>query len=923
MKNIFSQQTLDELQVFFKTDLLKGLTSEESFQRLQMHGPNQIKPFDKPTLYQQLKKQLKDFLVILLLLAATINFVIGMWQDKKEELFEAFFILVIILGNAFLSIYYENKTNKTLALIEQKTLLEVKVIRDNKHFLIPITNLVSGDVVILEAGDIVSADMRLIQAFDLLVDESLLTGESQAILKNSLTLENNEKKDEEIFLNMVFMNTIILKGRAKGLVVATGMKTEIGKITTFIEKPYTQKTPLEKKITHFIKNLTLLITIIIIFNTSWVLFKNIMHLDSWVNWRSIFKNTFLDAIALTVAAVPEGLLIIMTLILALGMKKLTTKKAIVKNLKTLEILGSVNVICTDKTGTLTQNKMTVKKIIFSDHYIKPLDKTQKTDINKNQNLLTLKKLLLFGILCNDALVSFKKEDQTLEIIADPTEKALINLALLYQMDIFKNKQNYFRVKEIPFDSQRKMMTTFCINQKDNIIYQITKGAPEVILQRCTKIEHQGKIIDKNKKISNLLEAQINALTKKSLRVLAISYNIFPFENQNNLDYLSDLPENNLIFLGAVAMEDPIRQDAYQAIIKCQKAHITPIMITGDHLQTATMIAQKLNILTNSYELAITGQTLNQMSEKEFLEKLIHIKVYARTNPEDKLKIVKTWQKKGFIVAMTGDGVNDALSIKQADVGISMGISGTHVAKMASDMILTDDNFATIVSALEEGRNIFHNIKKSLVFLLSCNVGEIMLILISNFFGDLFFNSNFKILTAFQILWINLITDSLVAMALGLEPQEKNLMSQKYRCINENLLDRQTYKKIIFEGMMIALLAFIAALTGFYIHGEKNLQEKNQYAQTFAFMVLALTQLIHVWNLRSFKNSIFKLKSNSFLTKTFFISLFLQLMIIVISPIRELFKLISLSCLDFVVIFFFSILPLIIIEMKKMIFNKKV
>ncbi|WP_373403219.1 cation-translocating P-type ATPase [Candidatus Phytoplasma solani] len=917
MNNIFSQQTLDELQVFLKTDLTKGLTNQQVAQRLSIHGFNQIKSPNKPTLLQQLKKQFQDFLVIVLLLATTINFSIGIWQGHKEEIFEGCFILVIVLSNAFLSIYYENKTQKVLSLIEKITALKVKVIRQGKHCLISVTHLVPGDLVILEAGDVVAADIRLIKTWNLSVDESLLTGESQAVLKNAQHMTNNNYQKKAAALNIVFMNSIILKGRAEGIVVATGMNSEIGKITAFVSQPLTQKTPLEKKLSKLIKTLTLLIAIIIIFNVAWMLLKSIWHnCFKLVNVQSIF----LDAIALAVAAIPEGLLIIMTLILALGMKKLTTHKAIIKNLKTLETLGAINVICTDKTGTLTQNKMTVKQIILSDVCIKVPCVPKEADTHPNTSL---EKLLLFGVLCNDALINPRQSTTThnntsLEIFADPTEKALIDLASLYQMDVLKNKQKYLRLQEIPFDAKRKMMTTFCHDLKNNIVYQITKGAPEVILQRCNQVEYQKKIIRKDEQINYKLKNAINQLTKQSLRVLAISYNICPPDWQNNLS----TSEQNLIFLGAVAMEDSIRIDAPQAIEKCQQACVTPIMITGDHLQTATVIAKKLNILTNSTDLAITGTTLNQMSNKDFLQNLEHIKVYARTNPEHKLKIVKAWQQKGFIVAMTGDGVNDALSIKQADVGIAMGITGTHVAKMAADMILTDDNFSTIVTSLEEGRNIFYNIKKSLVFLLSCNVGEIMLILISNFVGVFFFEDNFKIITAFQILWVNLVTDSLVAMALGLEPQEKNLMTKIPRSMNENLLHYRTYQKIIIEGIMIASLTFLASLLGYHLHHDKNPQIQNQYAQTFAFMVLALSQLMHVWNLRSFKTSIFKLKINPFLIKAFSISLLLQLMIVTITPIRTLFQLMPLSCLDFAIIFFFSCLPIILIETQKLILGTR-
>ncbi|MBP5836163.1 cation-translocating P-type ATPase [Candidatus Phytoplasma meliae] len=910
MNTIFSQKTPEQLLKMFKTDFNKGLSPQEALQRLTIYGNNQINALTQETFYQKLKKQFQDLLVIILLMAAAINLTIGIFQNKHEEIYEACFILFIVLGNALLSIYYENKTQQALSFVEKKVALRVKVVRDNKHLLIPMVNLVPGDIVILETGDLVSADMRLLESFNLTVDESLFTGESQAILKQELTLPQNKNIADLSLVNMVFMNTVVLKGRGKGLVVATGMKTEIGKITTFIAKPQITKTPLEQKLTKLIKTLTLLISMIVILNALIVLLKQTGF--GCLQW-DILQSTFLDSLALTVAAIPEGLLIIMTLILALGMKKLTVLNAIVKNLKTLETLGAVNVICTDKTGTLTQNKMTVKQIITADALIAALPLCHAFSLNPHR--LMLEKLMLFGVLCNDALISPKPNQKLLEVFADPTEKALINLALFYQMDVLTWKKKYVRLGEIPFDAQRKLMTTFNHNMAENTIYQITKGAPEVLLKRSHQVMYQGRIIPKDDRINHILEKQISQLTQQSLRVLGIAYSILPFDPAFKIDQVLQ-PEYNLIFVGVVALEDPIRPEVFQAIAKCQAAYVTPIMITGDHLQTAMGIAQKLNILATRDDLAITGETLNHLSEAEFLDKLEYIKVYARTNPQHKLKIVKAWQKKGFVVSMTGDGVNDALSIKQANIGIAMGITGTHVAKMASDMILTDDNFATIVKALEAGRNVFNNIKKSLVFLLSCNVGEIMLILLSNLFGSYWFGGDFKILTAFQILWINLVTDSLVAMALGLEPQEQNLMSQKPRQMNENLLNKSIYYKIMIEGCLIASLAFLAALVGYYWHGYNH-----QYAQTFAFMVLAISQLIHVWNLRSFKVSMFKLKPNLALRKAFGISLLLQLIIILIPAIRSLFKLMPLSSVDYLIIFFFSLCPLIVVEIYKKIMTK--
>jgi Ca2+-transporting ATPase len=913
MKHSFSPKKPKQLQALLQTDITKGLTNKEALQRLQINGKNQIKSFTTETFWHQLKKQFKDFLVILLILASIINFIIGILQSQKEEILEGFFILIIVVLNAVLSIYYETKTQKILSNVFKKVILNAKVIRDTKNILIPIQNLVIGDIVILKAGDIIPADIILIETFNLYVDESLFTGESQAVLKSACFCIQNSVFNNK---NMVFMNTVILKGRAKGVVYNTGMKTEIGKITQFIHQPQHKKTPLEQNIFKLTQKLTFLIGIIILLNGLWVICKSIYNSTFSFN---ILKHTFLDSIAIAIAVIPESLLIIMTLILALGMKKLALKKAIVKNLKTLETLGAVNVICTDKTGTLTENNMTVKKIIVFNSFEKIIPFCVY-DINTPKPF-NLPKLLLFGILCNDALISVtKKINNTtfnnLEIIADPTEKAFINLALFYKYDVLAIQKQYPRFAEIAFDSQRKLMTTF--HYKDSLIYAITKGAPEVVLQKCSQVQYQEQIISKDIKITDILERQISQLSDQSLRVLGIAYRVFSLDLKTNLTNNPDIFEQDLIFLGAVAMEDPIRKEVLPAIFKCHQARIIPIMITGDHLKTAIVIAKKLNILSQPKDLSITGDELTQMPEEDFLQKLFQIKVYARTNPHHKLKIVQAWQQKGFVVAMTGDGINDALSIKQANVGIAMGITGTDVCKMASDMILTDDNFATITNALEEGRNIFNNIQKSLVFLLSCNVGEIILILIGNFLGIFFFGHDFKILTALQILWINLVTDALPAMALGIEPQETNYMSQKTYNTKGSLLNKKTYQKIILEGFLIGILAFVASLVGYYNHDSYKIR----YAQTFAFMVLALSQLIHVWNLRSFCTSVFKLKINAFLIKSFAISFFLQLIIIFVPFLRDFFQLISLTIKDFIIILFLSFCPLLFVEIKKIFYHNK-
>ncbi|MEC4559087.1 MAG: cation-transporting P-type ATPase ['Conium maculatum' witches'-broom phytoplasma] len=908
MESLFYQLKLKSLEKALKTDFKKGLDNAQIQPKRLKDGFNRLQKPASVSFWKTFRQQFNDFFVYLLLIASAITFIMGFISHQKEEILEGILILIIVLINAFLGVIYENKAQKSLLMVKNKTKPYSKVLRNNQKQLIPQEELVVGDIVFLETGDIVPADIRLIQSNRLKINESVLTGETLSVAKNHQ--DNDQPFSLFHSFNIVFMSTVVVYGNAKGVVVATGMKTQIGKITQFTLINKTAQTPLEKNITHLSKLLSVIIAFLIIINFSLNLWKHY-----WFGKNidlTVLKHFLFSSIALAVAVIPEGLLAIITIIMVLGIKKLAHQKAIVKNLKTLEILGTVSVICTDKTGTLTYNKMNIKQLYTLNNAVS-VDSVAPL----SQDVL---KLVQYGCLCNNATTQKDQNNKINNIISDPVDQSFIDLAHLLQIDVNTLREENIRLKEFPFDDKYKLMIT--IYQLKNRKYIIIKGAGEIICHLSNYVDYQGEIQEKQLNNENLINNELTQMTQKGYKVLGVAYvDLFQEEwlqEDTSLEELLSQLKDKIIFLGLVAIQDPIRPEIFAAFQDCRNASIIPIMITGDHLYTAEKIAKDLHILKDPQDLAINGDILEKMSESEIMTKLPYIKVYARTKPEQKLKIVQAWQKLGHIVAMTGDGVNDAPSIKQADIGISMGVNGTEIAKQTADIVLTDDNFNTIKNAIEEGRNIFLNIKKSILFLLSCNIGEITVILLNTCLGHFFFTYDFIILSALQILWINLVTDSLVALGLGMEPKEKDLMKQKPRNIKNTLLTPALFYKIALEGFFLGLLTFLATWIGYKLHP----QEAAKYGQTFAFFVLSFSQLVHVFNLRHLRKSVFSLQTNWALIKFFLISVFLQMIILFVPFFKKNFQLADLSCQDFLIIFMLSMSPLLVVEIVKKGLKKK-
>ena len=905
------QLDINETAIKCETNIEKGLTSDEVSTRLNKYGQNKLNEGKKRSIFMKFLDQLNDFMVFVLLGAALISVVLAVVQGESSEIFEGILILAIVLINAILGVIQEGKAEKALESIKKMSSPHATVLRDGIEQVISVEDIVLGDIVLLAAGDIIPADLRIIESYNLKVDESALTGEPVPVEKIS-----NQILDDEVPLgdqqNLAFMSTVVTYGRGKAIVIGTGMNTEIGKIAGMIEDAVNEATPLQQNINKLGKTLALIALGIV----GGIFVIDILQslFASKLGWHTVLES-FMTAIALAVAAIPEGLPAIITIVLALGMRNLANRNAIMKSLPSVETLGSTSVICSDKTGTLTQNVMTVTKVYSNGQFI---------DVEDESKLSSMKKLISYGVLCNDTKVNYV--DNKFELIGDPTEKALIDLAITANLNPIDIINNNTRVHEFSFDSERKLMTT--INQINGKHYVITKGAPDVVFDIVNNIEGNDTLKD---------YAKVNLdMANLALRVLAVAYK----EIDSNIDFskleLSEV-ENDLTLLGLYGMIDPARPEVKDAIAVCDKAGIKTVMITGDHKNTAIAIAKDLHIITSDDDLALTGVELDALSDEEFYNIVEHVRVYARVSPENKVRIVNAWKSKNVVVAMTGDGVNDAPALKNADIGIAMGITGTEVAKGAADMILTDDNFETIVSAVSEGRSIFDNIKKAIHFLLSCNVGEIITILLGTLIGGILFKEivtkggNVHILSAVQILWVNLVTDSLMAIALGLDPKNPDIMDQKPRNKNEGLFGEGLWKRILWQGVMIGLLAFAAYFIGYKLadhtlYNITSLQEfetaeawvKAHTGQTMAFMVLAFSQLFHAFNVRSSKLSIFQLKVNKYLVGAFIICFGLQLLTL-LPGVNTIFDIIFIKqWYLWLIIFVLSIMPIIIVEIVKLV-----
>lgn len=846
------------------TDIKEGLSSQEAEKRLQSFGRNELDVKKKESVVKKVIGQLEDPMIIVLLIAAFLSYVSSGFKDWTDSVI----ILLIVVINAIISISQENNANKSLEALQKMSAPLAKVIRNKKMEHIETAMLVPGDIIELEAGDLVPADVRILSAANLKADESAMTGESVPVNKKAL----EGLPDDTVLAdrkNMLISSTVITNGRATCVVTNTGMNTEVGRIANMLIAEDNNTTPLQRKMAEISKLLSIICLGICI----------LMFVVGILYSRPILE-IFMMAVSLGVAAIPEGLAAIVTIVLALGVQRLVKRHAIVKKLPAVETLGAASVICSDKTGTLTQNKMTVVE----------------TFVHGNE---TQEQLLAIGTLCNDSKLTV--DGSEFRVTGDPTETAFVSKA--YEEKLDKNELETIlpRVTEIPFDSERKLMST--IHKTEQGYRVMVKGAPDVLLNRCTIDEEDAKKI-----------ATKNAdMASNALRVLGVAYKDI---TEIPEELLSEDIENQLTFVGLVGMIDPPRQEVKEAVAQCYDAGIRPVMITGDHKLTAVAIAKELAIF-RSGDLAMTGVELDMMPQEVLEEEVAKYSVYARVSPEHKMRIVKAWQANGMVVAMTGDGVNDAPALKVADIGCAMGITGTDVAKGAADMILTDDNFATIVHAVEQGRGIFSNIKKSIQYLLSCNIGEIITIFVATAL-----NFHQMPLVAIQLLWLNLVTDSLPALALGMEPVEPGVMKQKPRDSRKSIFADGFAASMIFYGVLVGVITLAAYWLGEYVLSNPNVADGT--ANTMAFATLVFGELTRAFAVRSETRSIFSIGvfSNSAMNKAFLVSLSLQLAVLFIPFLQEIFKVQSLTGMEWLIVILLSLVPLIVSEITKAFRSKE-
>ena len=899
-KRNWFNKTFKEVEKELETDLEKGLSKEKVKQKQEKYGFNELQQVAKKSLFQRFLEQFKDFSIIVLIIAAIVSGIVGVLQG--EGITDTIIILIVVIVNAIIGVAQESKAEKSLEALQKLSDHASKVIRDENMQIVPAKELVPGDIVVLDTGDYIPADLRILEAVNLKTQESSLTGESVPVEKTSEIIE-----EQEIGIgdrkNMLFSSSLVTYGRGKGIVVETGMTTEVGKIAGMINSTEKQQTPLQQKLDKLGKTLGIaaLVICVVIFILGILQGKEIISM-------------FMTAVSLAVAAIPEGLVAVSTIVLAIGVQKMVKKNAIVKRLPAVETLGSATVICSDKTGTLTQNKMTVEKIFWNDAT------REASNISDDEIDEELTKLVYANMLCNDTKVSV---DGTLT--GDPTETALVDMGFKLNFDpsIYDRME---RVQEIPFDSDRKLMTT--VNKVGNKYVVYTKGGIDEILKRCNSYEIGGQISEELESYINKIRQENEKMAKNALRVLGCAY--------KEIDHIPTKEEmktieNDLIFIGMVGMIDPPREEAKLAVEKCKTAGIKTVMITGDHKITATAIAKKLGILENDDE-AITGLELEQMTDEELEKNVRHYSVYARVSPEHKVRIVKAWQKNGEVVAMTGDGVNDSPALKKADIGCAMGIVGTDVAKEAADVILTDDNFATVVSAVEEGRKIYDNILKVIQFLLSSNIGEVVVLFFATLLTPLFGKwfgitdiNGLEILLPIHILWINLVTDSLPALALAFDPANSDIMQRKPIKPGKGIFTKGMTWRVVYQGIMIGGLTLAAFMIGLATTkepiGTLTLdQSKIEVGQTMAFVTLALSELVHVFNVRDNKKSIFRtgIFNNMKLIGAIIISAALMFVILLIPGLREIFSIPVLPTENIIELICLVLAPIVIVEIFKLL-----
>ena len=852
-----------------------GLTSAQAQAVLDKNGPNKLDEAEKITLLQRFTAQLKDPMIIILLVAAAVSAVTAFYSG--ESLADVFIILAVVLLNAVMGVYQESKAEKAIEALSKMTAATSKVIRDGKQIVVESTQLVTGDVIVLEAGDAVPADARIIECASIKAEEAALTGESVPVSKTDEVLNTEDGRDIPLGdrKNMVYMGSTIAYGRGKAVITGTGMNTEMGKIASLMSGAKDRKTPLQKSLDSFSKKLAIVIMVISVI---------VFALRMWQ--KEPVLDSLMFAVALAVAAIPEALSSIVTIVQAIGTKRMATENAIVKELKAVESLGCVSVICSDKTGTLTQNKMTATGVYIDGRAIEPQD----LDINKSIH----RYFLYTAILNNDSSIGEDKE------IGDPTETCLLTMARnaglnakgISEEDI---RSMMPRLEEIPFDSDRKLMSTKYMVHGVPTIF--TKGAVDVLGSRFTHILTSDGVREiTGEDLDNILE-QNKIYSENGLRVLAFAYKECEVDTHLSLEY-----ENDYTFIGLVAMIDPPRPESIQAVADAISAGIKPIMITGDHKVTATAIAKQIGIFTDG-DMAVTGQEIDKMTDEELNEVLERISVYARVSPENKIRIVNLWQERGKIVAMTGDGVNDAPALKKADIGVAMGITGTEVSKDASAMILADDNFATIIKAVLNGRNVYRNILNAIQFLLSGNLAAILAVV---------YCSVMALGTPFEpvhLLFINLLTDSLPALAIGMEPIDKNLLKNKPRSPKEGILTKKFSLSLLAYGLLIGVVTMAAYYIGYEV--------SPKLATTMAFATLTLARLFHGFNCRS-DRSIFKvgLFSNKWSVGAFFVGVVLLAAVLFVPFMKKLFVVETLSITNLLWIAGLAIVPTVIIQIAR-------
>jgi Ca2+-transporting ATPase len=877
----FYTQEFSEIISSLKTDTSTGLSTDEVKRRVLEFGYNQLASKRRKRFVITFLEQFKSFMIIILLIAAVISGVVGVMEG--EGLLDTYVILGILVVNAFVGAFQERKAETSLEALKSLAAPLTKVLRDGVVKEVLTRDLVPGDIIILETGAIIPADLRLIEAINLKIQESALTGESVPVEKHTDALS-----EEDVALgdriNMAFSSGMVTYGRGRGVVIGTGMGTEVGKIANLLQETVETETPMSNRLEQLGKLLGIAALIIcaVIFIVGVLYGNSIMSM-------------FMTAVSLAVAAIPEGLPAVSTVVLAIGVQRMVKRNAIIRTLPSVETLGSATVICSDKTGTLTQNKMTVVEA-YVNHKKDIINRAAPaTVLNKEE-----KRLLAIAVLCADAQVR-TNDDGGFEFTGDPTETALIDFGILYGMHKDAVEKKYPRIAEIPFDSERKRMTT--VNSMSESSTRINvKGGLDEVLSVCDKIIIHGKIrpiVDDDKKQIILAN---ETMANSALRILAMAYKDLPEAPRN---FQIDDLEKGLIFIGMLGMIDPARPEVIEAVARCNTAGIRPVMITGDHKSTAMAIAREIGIFKEG-DTAITGAELEKLSDEQFAKNVSKYAVYARVAPEHKVRIVKAWQSHGEVVAMTGDGVNDAPALKQADIGAAMGIVGTDVAKGAADMVLTDDNFATIVSAVEEGRRIYDNILKAIQFLLSTNIGEIFLLLVTSIF-----NLGTPLLPI-HILWVNLVTDSLPALALSVDPAEKGIMNRKPRNSKKGFMTNGMVWRIMYQGIMIGAIPLAAFIIGLREQGVA-------LGQTMAFATLMFAQLAHVRNLHSNTRSSLAISplKNIPLIVAIGVSGALALIVLLIPPIRDAFSLTALDGKHWLAVALMSLIPVLVVDIFKL------